>query len=409
MDMQTGLAPSLQKLPTRRPISGAILRRLLSGLACGSLTLELPNGQKATHAAAVPGPDATLIVRRWRVARRLLLEGQIGFAESYIDGDWTTPDLAALIELAARNQDGLGDMLVGTWLQRLSVRLGHRKRANTKRGSRRNIRAHYDLGNDFYAAWLDRGMSYSSALFRSRCDTLETAQTAKQDRIIDLLDLRGGEHVLEIGCGWGGLAQRLILERGCRVTGLTLSPAQAGHARELLALSGAGEAADIRLQDYRDTKGQFDRIVSIEMLEAVGADYWPIYFARLRGCLAEGGRAVLQVITIAEKYYESYRRDPDFIQQHIFPGGMLPSIPALREQISGHGLRLVSAEHFGESYALTLAEWHRRFQLAWPDLRHLGFDDAFRRKWEYYLAYCEGGFRAGVIDVGLYQVMPNPG
>jgi cyclopropane-fatty-acyl-phospholipid synthase len=384
-------------------LSRVLLQRLMNQMALGSITVQTPAGERLDHVAKHPGPHANLVIHRWRAVRRLLLDGQIGFGESYMDGDWSSPDLTALIELAALNQDQLADTFVGTRIARLIERLRHGARANTRRRSKRNIEAHYDLGNDFYAAWLDRGMSYSSGLYTSGCQSLEAAQDAKQARVIERLALKGGERVLEIGCGWGGLAERLIRECGCHVTGLTLSPAQLEHARLRLERSAPGRH-DLRLQDYRDVAGVFDRIVSIEMLEAVGADYWPLYFDRLRGCMAEGGRAVLQVITIAERYYDSYRRDPDFIQRHIFPGGMLPSVEQLRAQINRAGLALRSAEHFGASYAATLAEWRRRFDDAWPRLHPLGFDERFRRKWEYYLAYCEAGFRAGSIDVGLYEV-----
>jgi cyclopropane-fatty-acyl-phospholipid synthase len=384
-------------------LSRVFLRRLMNQMILGSMTVQTPAGDTLDHVAQQPGPHATLIIHRWRAVRRLLIDGQIGFGESYMDGDWSSPDLTALIELAALNQDELADTFVGTRLARLTERVRHAARANTIRRSRRNIEAHYDLGNEFYAAWLDRGMSYSSGIYGPGCVSLEAAQDAKQARVIERLGLHGGERVLEIGCGWGGLAERLIRECGCHVTGLTLSPAQLEHARLRLGNSPA-DRHDLRLQDYRDVAGVFDRIVSIEMLEAVGADYWPLYFDRLRACMAESGRAVLQVITIAERYCASYRRDPDFIQRHIFPGGMLPSVEQLRAQIDRAGLALRSAEHFGASYAATLAEWRRRFDDAWPRLSLLGFDERFRRKWEYYLAYCEAGFRAGSIDVGLYEV-----
>jgi cyclopropane-fatty-acyl-phospholipid synthase len=385
-------------------LSSLFLRRLLEQMALGSLTVHTPGQGRIDHIAPEPGPHAVLFIRRWRAMRRLLLDGQIGFAESYIDGEWSSPDLTALIELAAVNQDALAQTFAGTRIARLIERWRHATRANTKPRSRRNIEAHYDLGNAFYAAWLDRGMTYSSGLYQSGCTSLEAAQDAKQARVIERLGLEGGERVLEIGCGWGGLAERLIRECGCHVTGLTLSPAQLEHARLRLENAGLSGRHDLRLQDYRDVAGTFDRIVSIEMLEAVGAEYWPLYFDRLRDCLAEGGRAVLQVITIAERYYESYRRDPDFIQRHIFPGGMLPSVELLTAQINRAGLGLRSVEHFGASYAATLAEWRRRFDSAWPHLHPQGFDESFRRKWEYYLAYCEAGFRAGSIDVGLYEV-----
>lgn len=385
-------------------LSGRFLRRLLPAFDIGRVTIHLPNGALVEHAGSTPGPHGVLVLRSWRAIRRLLIGGHVGFAEAYIDGAWASPDLAALIECVALNQDAMMHAIAGSRFARIANRIAHFAKANTKRGSKRNIVAHYDLGNEFYAAWLDRGMTYSSALFTRPGLSLEAAQDAKQAKVIDVLDMRGGERVLEIGFGWGGLAERLIREVGCHVTGLTLSPSQLGHAQARLSAGGLDGQHDLRLQDYRDVEGVFDRIVSIEMLEAVGAEYWPAYFSRLRACLADRGRAVLQVITIAERYYEGYRSEPDFIQRHIFPGGMLPSDGVLRAQIERAGLVLRSVEKFGESYAATLGEWQRRFQLAWPRLRAQGFDERFRRKWEYYLAYCEAGFRAHSIDVGLYEL-----
>jgi cyclopropane-fatty-acyl-phospholipid synthase len=396
--------PLSRKTPTHASMSGKFLSRLLKVCDIGRISVRFPDGERVEHAGSIPGPHGVLQISNWRAIRRLLFGGHLGFAEAYIEGDWDSPDLAALIECGALNQDLLGRAISGSLFRRTLNRLGHATRANTRRGSRRNIVAHYDLGNEFYAEWLDRGMTYSSALFNQPGLSLEAAQDAKLTRVMDALKLCGGERVLEIGCGWGGLAERLIREANCHVTGLTLSPAQLNHAQARLRAGGLDGRHDLRLQDYREVKGRFDRIVSIEMLEAVGAEYWPIYFARLRDCLAEPGRAVLQVITIAERYYETYRREPDFIQRHIFPGGMLPSKAILQTQIERAGLVLRSVETFGESYAATLSEWQRRFQLAWPRLRAQGFDEAFHRKWEYYLAYCEAGFRAGSIDVGLYEV-----
>ncbi len=397
-------APPIVKTFAPASISGKFLSRMLKACDIGRMSVTLPNGESIEHAGSIPGPHGVLVLRNWRAIRRFLFGGHLGFAEAYVDGDWDSPDLAALIECGALNQDLLGRAISGNVFRRSLDRLAHAARANTRRGSRRNIVAHYDLGNEFYASWLDRGMSYSSALFTRPGLSLEAAQDAKQAKIIEALKLLGGERILEIGCGWGGLAERLIREANCHVTGVTLSPSQLHHAQARLSASGLDGKHDLRLQDYREISGRFDRIVSIEMLEAVGAEYWPIYFARLRDSLTESGRAVLQVITIAERYYEVYRREPDFIQRHIFPGGMLPSKAILAAQIEKAGLALRSVEHFGESYAATLGEWQRRFQSAWPRLRTQGFDEAFRRKWEYYLAYCEGGFRAGSIDVGLYEL-----
>jgi cyclopropane-fatty-acyl-phospholipid synthase len=381
-----------------------VLTKVLSRMALGRLIVRLPSGHEIEGQGPVPGPEAMVVLHNWAPLRQLLLGGDIGFAEAYMDGHWSSPDLPALIELAALNQDAFGDAVTGSAFLRLINRLRHGHHANTKHGSRRNIVSHYDLGNDFYRAWLDEGMTYSSGIYQSEGQCLETAQTVKQDRIMELLALRGGETVLEIGCGWGGLAQRLVEEKASVVTGLTLSPAQLAYARDRLAASVAAGRADLRLQDYRDVAGRYDRVVSIEMLEAVGVEYWPTYFRRLQECLKPGGAAVLQVISIAEKKFEAYLRSPDFIQLYVFPGGMLPTVTIMREQIARAGLVLEAFEPFGASYAQTLAEWRRRFHAAWPRLRQGGLDEMFGRKWDYYLAYCEAGFRAGAIDVGLYRI-----
>ena len=402
--MSSVLASTPPLLAPGALIGRIVLTKVLSRITVGRLVVRLPSGDEVEARGPVDGPDATVVLHNWKVLRQLLLGGDIGFAEAYMDGQWSSPDLPALIELAALNQDALGDAVTGSAVLRLINRLRHGRHANTRRGSRRNIVSHYDLGNDFYRSWLDEGMSYSSGVYRSEGQSLEAAQTEKQNRIMEMLALKGGEHVLEIGCGWGGLAERLIEEAGCVVTGLTLSPAQLAYAQKRLAGPVAEARADLRLQDYREVDGRYDRLVSIEMLEAVGQDYWPVYFRRLQECLKPGGVAVLQVISITEKKFEAYLRSPDFIQLHVFPGGMLPTVTIMREQIAKVGLVLESFEPFGLSYARTLAEWRRRFLAAWPRLRQGGLDDIFGRKWDYYLAYCEAGFRAGAIDVGLYRI-----
>ena len=394
-DVNTAVAPTRRSLP--------FLGRMLERLQFGSIVVETPGGHRIEHHASHPGPAGVIVLKRWRALRRMVMGGDIGFAEAYMDGDWTTPDLTALIELAARNGPTIDESIIPSWPVRLFNKVVHRWRDNTKLGSRRNIMAHYDLGNAFYALWLDPGMTYSSALYTAEEQSLEDAQTAKQDRVLDLLDLKGNERVLEIGCGWGGLAERLI-DRGAHVTGLTLSPAQLDYARHRLAAKGGETHADLRLQDYRDTEGKFDRIVSIEMFEAVGQRFWPIYFSKLRDRLAADGVAVLQVITIEERRFEPYQRNVDFIQRYIFPGGMLPSQAIMRRHIAEAGLQLLSAETFGESYARTLAAWNTRFQAVWPAIAGMGFPDTFKRMWEYYLCYCEAGFRTGTVDVGLYRL-----
>jgi cyclopropane-fatty-acyl-phospholipid synthase len=392
-----------RKLPWFGNPSAWILHQLGQRLRCGTLTVITPEHARLVYRGAAHGPDALVILHRWRALRRLLVNGDVAFAEAYMDGDWSAPDPTVLLELAARNAAPLSPATDGTRAARLLNRVLHRLRANTLSGSRRNIRHHYDLGNAFYAHWLDAGMSYSSAMFHTPDMTLEQAQDAKQARVLALLDAAPGHAVLEIGCGWGGLAERLG-RGGCTVTGLTLSPSQLAYARERIAVSGVASRVDLQLQDYRLSSGRFDRVVSIEMLEAVGEAFWPDYFATLRARLKPGGIAVLQVITIDDARFASYRRAPDFIQRYIFPGGMLPPPKALKQHIARAGLCLRHVETFGDSYARTLAIWRRRFFDAWSEIAAFGFSERFRLMWEYYLCYCEAGFRAGAIEVGLWQI-----
>lgn len=383
-----------------------IVRPHLERIEAGTLTVILPLGIRLHHRAAQPGPDAVLVVRRWRALSRTLLAGDLGLARAYMEDEFRSPDLASLLAFGVLNQSGRSklpsDVPPAQWLGRIR----HARRANTRRGSRRNVAAHYDLGNDFYARWLDRGMNYSSALFTRPDQTLEQAQDAKLDRVIALLDVVPGQRILEIGCGWGPVSERLAAEHDCRVTGITLSAEQLDFARARLARSVSSHSCDLRLQDYRDVDGRYDRIVSIEMLEAVGERFWPVYFAKLRQSLTDAGTAVLQVITIAEERFTAYRRRPDFIQRYIFPGGMLPTPSIVRREAERAGLRVVSQEPFGASYARTLNEWRRRFLAAWPQIERLGFDGRFKRMWEYYLTYCEIGFQVGAIDVSLIKLVP---
>ena len=379
---------------SRRKLVGS----LIANIPCGVLTVVLPDGDAVRHQGTEPGPEAVLVLHRWRAIARLLLGADNGFATAFVDGDWSSPDLVSLLELAARNLSCIPGATGGSAPVRLFHRLLHLMRANTRAGSRRNIIAHYDLGNDFYAHWLDSGMNYSSALYTQPGMTLEMAQAAKQALVLEMLGSPSGNRVLEIGCGWGDLAARLA-EMGAQVTGITLSPSQLSHARARL-----GDRARLLLQDYRDTDEIFDQIVSIEMIEAVGEAYWPVYFDRLRKCLAPGGVAVIQAITIADEWLSSYRRAADFIQRYIFPGGMLPSPGEIARLSRESGFVITRHHGFGASYALTLAEWRARFHEAWPHLAALGFESRFRRLWDYYLAYCEAGFRSGRIDVGLWRL-----
>jgi len=403
---QRGNDTSLESVLDHSRYADRWIGHVIRSLKIGHLTIQTPSGARVEGRGEVDGPRATLVLHRWRTMRRLLFGGDVGFAGAYIDGDWSTPDLATLIELAALNEHALSEVTAGRRFARFLHRLKHLLRSNTKRGSRRNIEAHYDLGNDFYKLWLDKGLTYSSALYASPKQSLDDAQENKLSRIMDLLALNGGERVLEIGCGWGRLAERLSVEREARVTGLTLSPSQLAIARERLHLAGA-DKSDLRLQDYRDVTEKFDRVVSIEMIEAVGEKYWPAYFGKIANVLKPGGRAVLQVITIADERFDFYRRNADFIQRYVFPGGMLPSPAVMRNQIAQAGMQFTSLENFGQSYARTLNEWNKRFQHVWPEVEAMGYSRRFKRTWEYYLAYCEGGFRSKAIDVGLY-VMTKP-
>jgi cyclopropane-fatty-acyl-phospholipid synthase len=383
-------------------LASVVLRRLLRGLESGRFVVDTPWGRYAGDSGR-PGPQAHLTLHSSRSLLRFLTGGGIGFARSYIEREWSSPDLAALLESACRNAEISSRTLPAPL--RAARRLRHALRRNTRRGSRRNIAAHYDLGNDFFAQWLDEGMTYSSALFSSPGQSLESAQRAKLDRVIDWLDLATGQDVLEIGFGWGSLAERMIRRRGCRLTGLTLSVEQLAYANNRLGLLGLSQQADLRLQDYREIEDSFDRIVSIEMLEAVGEKYWPVFFGKLAERLRPNGVAVLQVISIDRHRFEKYRRNPDFVQRYIFPGGMLPTVSAIREQVARAGLDLQATESFGASYALTLAAWRKRFERSWPEIEAMGYDLRFKRMWEYYLAYCEAGFRAGMLDVGLYRIV----
>ncbi|PPD44078.1 MAG: SAM-dependent methyltransferase [Methylocystis sp.] len=381
-----------------------VLRKVLAAMDSGRLIFALPDGTRVDCRGRSPGPEATIVIHNMSALRRLLFSGDVAFAEAFIRGEWSSPDLVSAIEIAALNGDDFMRAVEGSAPARFANWLAHRLRANSRAGSRRNISAHYDLGNNFYGAWLDPQMFYSSGLYRTGEETLEQAQQNKVELVLDILDARKGESVLEIGCGWGGLAAAMARSGAGAITGLTLSKEQLSHARAVLETHGCGAQTDLRLEDYRDTDGKYDRIVSIEMIEAVGREYWPVYFSTLRDRLADGGHVVLQAITIEDVRFEKYLATPDFIQRYIFPGGALPCPRALAEESERAGLRLETLETFGESYARTLVEWRRRFHENWSEIEGLGFDSSFRRLWDYYLCYCEGGFRAGAIDVGLYKL-----
>ncbi|RUL99329.1 SAM-dependent methyltransferase [Rhizobium chutanense] len=388
----------------RLGFGGRLLKSLMKDLVYGRLTIVLPNGVTVEKRGPKPGPEATVLIRRWRMLCRLVTSGEIGAAEGFIQEDWTTPDLTAVIRLAARNANSLTAALSGNFVMRLLNRIRHVRNANTKRGSRRNIEAHYDLGNEFYRQWLDRSMLYSSALFNDETPTLEAAQKNRLDHIREKLQLSGGERILEVGCGWGSFALDLITSSNAHVVGITLSPSQLNWANDLIATVDQGSQVELRLQDYREVYGQFDRIVSIEMFEAVGEAYWQEYFAMVKRCMKPGGRTLLQIISIEESRFDTYRVNTDFIQKYIFPGGFLPSDKALQGAIEAAGLKLSEVEHFGQSYARTLREWRSRFHANWPAIACQGFDETFMRLWHYYLCYCEAGFEEESINVGLYTI-----
>ena len=386
----------------RRPLWARLLCRAADRIVVGQLTIRFPNGSMHFAQGALPGPSASLNVRSGKLAWKLASGGDLGFARSYIDGDWDSPDLGAVLQLGIANEAALATVLDAPGPARLVAFLRHRLRANTRAGSRRNIAFHYDLGNNFYRQWLDETMTYSSAMFLSHDQSLADAQRAKYARIVEALELGPDDHVLEIGCGWGGFAEFAARETGCRVTGLTLSREQAEFARDRMAQAGLAEKVEIRLQDYRDCAGQFDKIVSIEMFEAVGEENWPTYFDALRALLKPGGRAMVQVITIADQHFAHYRRNADFIQTYIFPGGMLPSPTAFTSIATERGLAVLDRHFFGADYDRTLLTWDRAFVAAWHRIEPLGFDARFKRMWRYYLRYCAIGFRCGRIDVGQF-------
>ncbi|MGD8206790.1 MAG: cyclopropane-fatty-acyl-phospholipid synthase family protein, partial [Thiohalocapsa sp.] len=350
------------------------------------------------------GPSGEIRLHRpWELARRIATRGHVGLGEAYMAGDWDSPDLTALILLLAVNQQAFARVLEGSWLQRILSLLRHRRRANSPAGSRRNIAYHYDLGNAFYRLWLDPSMTYSSGVFEGDAEDLEQSQRNKYHRLLAMLEARPGQHLLEIGCGWGAFARQAAAQ-GLRVTGITLSTEQLAWAREAIDGTTLAERIELRLEDYRDSGGLYDHVVSIEMFEAVGEAYWPVYMDRIRSRLRPGGRAALQVITIDASMFDDYKASPDFIQQYIFPGGMLPTVERFDRAAADAGLAIVARSFHAADYARTLAAWRARFEARLDEVRALGYDERFIRMWRYYLSYCEAGFldeRINVMQVAL--------
>lgn len=403
--MNTTTAPTLS-IPRGAPANARSVLKLLQRLRHGTLTLQLPDGTVLQFGSGEQ-PAASLSLHNWSVFGAALKSGDIGFAESYMAGDWSTPNLAELLRVFLRNRQALESVVYGSWLGSLLYRVRHLLHRNTKANSRKNIHAHYDLGNAFYRLWLDPTMNYSSAWFEGRPDgDMVQAQQAKVRRALRMAGVWPGDRVLEIGCGWGALAEMATGEFGASLVGVTLSTEQLAFGRERLARLGTGARADLRLQDYRDiSDGPFDAICSIEMVEAVGREYWPTYFGAIGRLLKQGGRACIQSIVIDDALFERYLHSTDFIQQYIFPGGCLPSPSEFRRQAAAAGLKVVDELAFGPDYAETLRRWRRQFLAERRAILQLGFDERFMRLWEFYLAYCEAAFDEANIDVVQYTLL----
>ena len=385
------------------PPAARLMLKMLAGLRHGALLLKTPDGAVALYGdGSFP---VSLELANWKVCGAALRSGDIGFAETFIAGDWKSDNLAGLIELLARNRAAIEALVYGSWWGSLLYRVKHLLNRNSRAGSKKNIHAHYDIGNDFYRLWLDRSMTYSSALFEPGETDLERAQLAKYRRIGAQLALAPGARVLEIGCGWGGFAETAVREYGVHVTGLTLSNEQLDYARQRLGDAGLAARVDLRLCDYRDSAGQYDAIASIEMFEAVGQRYWSGYFDCIARNLKPGGRACIQTIVIADDLFERYSQGTDFIQQYIFPGGMLPSPAEFRRCAAAHGLRVADEFCFGLDYAHTLRQWRATFCAQRAALERQGFDQRFLLTWEFYLAYCEAAFLAANTDVMQFTLV----
>ncbi|MEM8688841.1 MAG: cyclopropane-fatty-acyl-phospholipid synthase family protein [Pseudomonadota bacterium] len=386
-----------------------IARRMLPGGLRGELTIISPSGRKLSVGEAGLWPAAQLDIKSWKVIARAIQRGGNGFAESYMRGEIETADLTNLIRFFARNKAALVAAGGSLFRSRGMDRLAHILRNNSVAGSRRNIAAHYDLGNTFYDLWLDETMTYSSALFAGEARSLAEAQSAKYQTILDALELSSGAEVLEVGCGWGGFIQHALEASDVRVKAITVSKEQHAFASDRIAAHARSDQAAVCLEDYRHTSGTYDGIVSIEMVEAVGEAHWPTYFKTLSERLKPGASAVVQAITIAPEHFKSYRRKADFVQRYIFPGGMLPTVPILEDQAEKAGFTAETMVEFGPDYAETLKRWRGAFEAQWPTIARQGFDARFQRMWRYYLCYCEAAFTEGLTSVGIYRFTKTAG
>ena len=420
MSPSTSTTASRLQIPASAPPAARTALKLLQRLKHGSLTLQLPDGSMQVfgqphHGHPSDAPSAAMTLRNWNVCAAALRSGDIGVAESYIAGDWSTPHLTDLLTLFIANRQDIEAVVYGSWAGRLWYRVKHLLNRNTKVNSQKNIHAHYDLGNAFYALWLDDSMNYSSAWFDGRFDQpMRAAQDAKVRRALEMVQAKAGDRILEIGCGWGALAEMATAGFGASLTGVTLSTEQLAFAQQRMERlgvpSGPGRQADLRLQDYRDIgattpDAPFDAICSIEMIEAVGREYWPTYFQSVHRLLKPGGRACVQSIVIDDALFERYVSSTDFIQQYIFPGGCLPCPREFRREAAAAGLEVVDEFSFGLDYAETLRRWREKFLASRQQVLQLGFDERFMRVWEFYLAYCEAAFAKANIDLVQYTLV----
>ena len=373
--------------------------KMASDMQNGRIDFVLPDGRKFRAEGKNPGPVAELHIHNPDIFARLIREGDLGFCDAYLDEWWSTPDLQAFMDLVHADNEDIYDGFPGQGLVRAFERFRFWLQRNHRKQAKKNISYHYDLGNDFYGLWLDDTMTYSSALFETGQESTEKAQIAKYASMVDEMGAQPGDHILEIGCGWGGFAEYAAKERGLKVTGLTISEEQFKYAKERIEKAGLSDKVDFKLQDYRDETGHYDGIASIEMFEAVGERYWPAYFDTVRERLKPGKNATLQIITVQDRRWDVYKRGVDFIQKYIFPGGMLPSPMALREQVAKAGLSVEKSIEFGQSYNITLRRWHETFNEKWDQIAKLGFDDRFRRMWNFYLTSCAATFESGNCDV----------
>jgi len=381
---------------------------IVSNLNHGRIDFKLPDGRVFRAEGREPGLGVVLEVHNPDAFARLIREGDLGFSDAYLEGWWSVSDLQVFMDMLLDRNDAVFDGFPGMGFVRFYERMRHWMNQNTRDQAKKNISYHYDLGNEFYAKWLDDTMTYSSAIFETGQDDLSKAQIAKYKSMVDQMGVKSGDHVLEIGCGWGGFAEYAAGRRGLKVTGLTISKEQHDFAVERMRRAGLSDKVDIVMRDYRDETGVYDGIASIEMFEAVGEKFWPTYFDTVRERLKPGCKATLQIITITNDRFTSYRKTVDFIQKYIFPGGMLPSPNALGDQIARAGLKKIGSIEFGESYSLTLRRWHEIFNEKWDEIAEMGFDERFRRMWNYYLTSCAAAFHSRNCDVTQITMARKP-